>query len=378
MSTQNLKISLDFAMQYAPNAVPPPPAFNNLKDYYSSEILLSDPLLAQPAPEIFTGHYTTDLRSGKYELIWSSLSAMEAWHKKEELANYIELKMKETVLNDKLHWDKKYVFVCTRQGTGGASSYVKKRTTRGRKVPTKRIGCPCRLVVKTYPNTAQVLGSYKNTHTHPIGPVNAKFTAISRDTRTIIEERLRGGVDPQRIVRIFLDISPFILSCSHSRYVARRYSRQHLKRDGAANKRSISHICRYPPYSGVLTLFITLIILIRFPQRMLEAENIRLDANDGESVLQWVERLRESGEVLAFKSSTCAVPKGSNLAADAFVLVIQTKYQQEMYRKWGNEFIGIDATHNTTHYEKMSLFTIMVRDQWGHGKQPIRRAFRKQ
>lgn len=29
--------------------------------------------------------------------------------------------------------------------------------------------------------------------------------------------------------------------------------------------------------------------------------------------------------------------------------------------------MGIDATHNTTYYENMSLFTVLVRDRWGHG-----------
>jgi protein involved in ribonucleotide reduction len=43
------------------------------------------------------------------------------------MANYIELKLKETVLNDKLHWDEKYVLVCAHQGTGGTKSYVKKK-----------------------------------------------------------------------------------------------------------------------------------------------------------------------------------------------------------------------------------------------------------
>ena len=101
---------------------------------------------------------------------------------------------------------------------------------------------------------------------------------------------------------------------------------------------------------------------------MIEAENIRLDKDDGESVLHWVEKLQESGEIIAFKSSTGAVPDGPALAKDAFILVIQTKYQKEVYQKWGNEFIGVDATHNTTHYDKMCSFTIMVRDQWGHGE----------
>ena len=48
--------------------------------------------------------------------------------------------------------------------------------------------------------------------------------------------------------------------------------------------------------------------------------------------------------------------------------MIQTKYQKEVFRKYGHTFAGLDATHNTTHYENTSLFTVIVCDQWGHGK----------
>jgi hypothetical protein len=61
-------------------------------------------------------------------------------------------------------------------------------------------------------------------------------------------------------------------------------------------------------------------------------------------------------------------PPGSHLARDAFILIIQTAYQKELFEALGNFFIGIDATHNTTHYENVSLFTVIARDQWGHGK----------
>ena len=64
---------------------------------------------------------------------------------------------------------------------------------------------------------------------------------------------------------------------------------------------------------------------------MLEAENIRLDKDDGKSMLHWVDKLWESGEIIAFKSSISAIPEGSALAPDAFVLEIQTEYQKEVY-----------------------------------------------
>jgi len=79
------------------------------------------------------------------------------------------------------------------------------------------------------------------------------------------------------------------------------------------------------------------------------------------------EDFARSGHHVEVKTSSDPSPTGSGLDNNAFVLVIQTKYQRECWRKHGHRFAGIDATHNTTHYENMSLFTLLVRDQWGHG-----------
>lgn len=106
---------------------------------------------------------------------------------------------------------------------------------------------------------------------------------------------------------------------------------------------------------------------VRRIQKDIEAETIRLDDRDGQSVLNWVENLRSRGELLGFKSSSDAPPPGSGLATDAFALCIQTAYQHECWTKFGNNFAGIDATHNTTHYEGMGLYTVITRDKWGHG-----------
>lgn len=107
---------------------------------------------------------------------------------------------------------------------------------------------------------------------------------------------------------------------------------------------------------------------VRRIQKMIEEEMIRLASEDGASVLAWAERLKEQGHYVFLKRSDEAPPADSNLAQDSFVLIIQTQYQEECWRKWGSNFAGIDATHNTTHYENMSLFTVIVRDRWGHGK----------
>lgn len=103
---------------------------------------------------------------------------------------------------------------------------------------------------------------------------------------------------------------------------------------------------------------------------MIEEEAIRLASQDGTSVLEWVKKLEAEGHFVILKRSDQPPPTGSDLEDDSFVLIIQTKYQRECWQKFGSKFAGIDGTHNTTHYEGMTLFTLMVRDQWGHGQFP--------
>jgi hypothetical protein len=112
--------------------------------------------------------------------------------------------------------------------------------------------------------------------------------------------------------------------------------------------------------------FITSANVRRIRQR-LEQGNIRLADSDGESVVLHNERLQKAGSNVFLKRSCDPSPLGSGLAHNAFVLIIQTKYQQKCFQEWGNSFAGLDAIQNTTCYEGFSLFTLMLRDPWGMG-----------
>ena len=94
---------------------------------------------------------------------------------------------------------------------------------------------------------------------------------------------------------------------------------------------------------------------------------MRLASQDGTSVLKWVQILQAQGHHVEIKTSSDPPPSGSGLENDAFALIIQTQYQRECWIKYGKEFAVIDATHNSTHYENMSLFMVLVCDRWGHG-----------
>ena len=104
--------------------------------------------------------------------------------------------------------------------------------------------------------------------------------------------------------------------------------------------------------------------------RVVEQAEIRLHPVDIILVQLWVDRLREDNVLLFLKDMSEGPPLESNLDKDAFVLCIQTPFQLNTFRHLGNGFIGIDATHNVTHYKDLLLFTIITRNEWGRGAWP--------
>ncbi|KAJ7213506.1 hypothetical protein GGX14DRAFT_324379, partial [Mycena pura] len=74
-------------------------------------------------------------------------------------------------------------FMCSRQGTGRKKKYLKKHLNGHTKIIPKRMNCPCRLTVKTYPGVSTVLGKYYGDHNHDIGATNLPFTRIPKVIR---------------------------------------------------------------------------------------------------------------------------------------------------------------------------------------------------
>jgi hypothetical protein len=102
-------------------------------------------------------------------------------------------------------------------------------------------------------------------------------------------------------------------------------------------------------------------------RRIVENEEIRHDDNDAISVRVWATRLQQDGGEATLKDRLDPPPPGSGLSPDSFVLCIQTQFQKEQFQMLGSHFLSIDATHNTTQYAGLQLFTLLVRDMWGHG-----------
>jgi hypothetical protein len=98
-----------------------------------------------------------------------------------------------------------------------------------------------------------------------------------------------------------------------------------------------------------------------------EDNEIRLDDNDAISVRIWITRLQQNGTKAVLKDKRDPPPPGLGLSQEVFVLCMQTEFQRDRFRALGSDFLSVDATHNTTQYAGVQLFTLIVRDLWGHG-----------
>lgn len=110
-----------------------------------------------------TGDFEQDKCSGRYDMEWSSLSAMQAWLLEEEELIVMELRLvnrQKNLTKSRGAWVRKVEYLCSRQGTGGLHEYIKKHPEWDRKVETKRVGCTCRLQVKIYPSSQTAPSAY--------------------------------------------------------------------------------------------------------------------------------------------------------------------------------------------------------------------------
>ena len=164
-----------------------------------SQIRLERTDLIDPATSCLRGSITFDWKHG-FSLEWESKEAFKDWLDNEQTAQSIELRPSK-IEHGSVLYTTNQIFRCARNGTGGFKAYQKK-TTRERKIESKRIagGCPCHVQIKTYPHTAVVLGKYITNHSHPIGMDNLKFIRMRDLMREMIASMLRYGKNDKDIV----------------------------------------------------------------------------------------------------------------------------------------------------------------------------------
>ncbi|KAJ7340844.1 hypothetical protein DFH08DRAFT_619576, partial [Mycena albidolilacea] len=203
----------------------------------------------------------------------------------------------------------------------GFKPYTKLHPEWNQKRKSMRTDCQCVLLVKTYPGVSTVLGNYKDEHNHALGNENLRFTQISKEAREYIAGLLRLKVSPNHILQLI--------------------------HNGVYNQDDFFGCDQDGKTSAARNDFIQLWDIRRI-EKAIEAESVRLHPDDGQSTLRWVEKLRAEDKLLGFTAKSDLPPAGSGLDPDAFVLMLQTKWQKKKFEQYGEQLLCIDATHNTT------------------------------
>ena len=144
------------------------------------------------------GGFDYDKASGEFNQIWTSLAEFDRWRQEQRRLYSIELLVAKSIPGVHFMWKRTYK--CGREGTGGVKHYQKKIPDQDRKIGSKRIGCPCQVIVKAYPGTDTLLGKYIIDHDHPTGIENLIYTRVSDNAKGKAREMLQQGVEPRKVV----------------------------------------------------------------------------------------------------------------------------------------------------------------------------------
>uniref|UniRef100_A0A1X7VQF6 ZSWIM1/3 RNaseH-like domain-containing protein n=1 Tax=Amphimedon queenslandica TaxID=400682 RepID=A0A1X7VQF6_AMPQE len=98
--------------------------------------------------------------------------------------------------------------------------------------------------------------------------------------------------------------------------------------------------------------------------------NIHKHTNDSTSTAMWVAELRETengyNAILAFKPQGEFVEEIDDIPKECFLPCIQSEFQRDMMKQFGNDVICIDETHSSNIFNFL-LITVMVIDSYGEG-----------
>lgn len=91
--------------------------------------------------------------------------------------------------------------------------------------------------------------------------------------------------------------------------------------------------------------------------------------DDATSVNMMINELREEpfDPVLLYQPQHRRITEYAFLPDDAFMLVIQTEWQKELYMKYASSILCVDSTYGTNAYQ-FKVITCIVPDEFGAGE----------
>jgi hypothetical protein len=98
-------------------------------------------------------------------------------------------------------WTEKCYYVCSHGHSGGTSKYQKKYPEHQHKIESKKMGCCCKLLIKLYPYTSNILGCYQDEHNHEISIANITYMRMLHTAQEQIKSMLEQKIDPREVIR---------------------------------------------------------------------------------------------------------------------------------------------------------------------------------
>lgn len=164
---------------------------------------IDHPTVAAPQTEAPTSELSEDITHDTQQQQqqrptheWNSLDEFYMWRMIEELDHGVELHLvRRKYSSGNGRWRENRTYVCSRQGTGGKSKYIRKKHDDG--IKTRSTGCRCRLVIQIFHHVPTVLGWYKAKHNHHTQVASPMFTRLRESTRVHIVSHLRRRMNTE-------------------------------------------------------------------------------------------------------------------------------------------------------------------------------------
>jgi hypothetical protein len=156
-----------------------------------------------PAMSKQKGSFIYDKKNGKFLMEWPSIADFHAWHEAKQLAHSIELIRSTVIMPNGPIWTERCMFVCLCTLSGSQYNYKQKHEQQ-QKIKSKKIQCPCHVVIKRYLHMQVVLGHYHSEHNHELGIPNIWYLCLSQAVQDRIKTLLLHRVHQQEIIHLFL------------------------------------------------------------------------------------------------------------------------------------------------------------------------------
>ena len=145
-----------------------------------------------------------DWKHRKMPSEWKDEDDFCTWLEAKKLDKGIELIVSHVAHSDSPTWQAWRILKCLHEWMGGWQAQHNPGSStaveQDRKIPSKKTGCWCCLMLKFYWHTETILRNYKSEHDHLLGEANLRFTQLTDKTRELVTEMIHMGINTKLIV----------------------------------------------------------------------------------------------------------------------------------------------------------------------------------